>query len=289
MSRRSPAVDRIVSILNFVVEHPDQSFTLTQIVTALRLSRATAHALLMGLVDTGFLYRAPDKSYMVGPALISLAVNAQRHVSPLAVARQEMRMLADEFDILAAAIFKEGDELVVRERAASLSHLGDVLRYGHRFPVVPPRNFFLLALSDAELEAELKRSTPKLSDDEMRNTRGVMDFAHQYGFVLGAEVDKPDPESSFVLDGRRYILKLDPKTEYRLQFLVAPVYDGQGQVAFGLTIWGVVRPLTGAEVLHMGKRLTEACARVGAIYSGSGHPPDLAPRTGAVRAAASKR
>ena len=288
MSRRSPAVDRIVSILNFVVEHPEQSFTLTQIVTALRLSRATAHALLMGLVDQGFLYRAPDKSYMVGPALIALAVNAQRHVSPLAVARQEMRMLADEFDILAAAIFKEGDELVVRERAASLSHLGHALRYGHRFPVVPPRNFFLLALSDAELEAELERSSPKLSADQKRNTHAVMDFAHKHGFVLGAEVDKPD-SGSFVLDGRRYITELDPKAEYRLQFLVAPVYDGQGQVTFGLTIWGVVRPLTGTEVLHMGKRLTEACARVSATYAGSGHPPDLAPRAPSVQAAAGKR
>ena len=96
MTRQSPAVGRIVSILNFFVEHPQQAFTLTQIVKSLRLSRATCHALLVGLVEAGYLYRRPDKSYVLGPALISLAVNAQQHFSPLAVARQEMRMLADE-------------------------------------------------------------------------------------------------------------------------------------------------------------------------------------------------
>jgi DNA-binding IclR family transcriptional regulator len=275
MSRKSPAVDRIVSILNFVVAHPEQSFTLTQIITALKLSRATCHALLMGLVDAGFLYRAPDKSYVVGPALISLALNAQRHVSPLAVARQEMRMLADEFDVIAAAIFREGEELVVRDRAASLSHLGQAVSSGLRLPLLPNRNFFLLALSEDELEAELRNVKPRLSVEERSNTHRVVAFAREHGFMLGADTDSPDAASVGLSEGRRAVTEVQLKAEYRLQFMVAPVYDGRGKVAFGITLWGTVAPMTGSQVLTMGKRLVEACGRVSTTFAGMGASSNL--------------
>eukprot|EP00456_Euglypha_rotunda_P003034 TRINITY_DN105420_c0_g2_i1.p2 TRINITY_DN105420_c0_g2~~TRINITY_DN105420_c0_g2_i1.p2 ORF type:complete len:111 (-),score=19.28 TRINITY_DN105420_c0_g2_i1:10-342(-) len=57
MARSSPGVKRIVSILNFFADHPEQAFTLTDLVRALKLSRATCHALLTGLVESGYLYR----------------------------------------------------------------------------------------------------------------------------------------------------------------------------------------------------------------------------------------
>jgi DNA-binding IclR family transcriptional regulator len=289
MSRKTPAVDRIVSILNLVVDHPEQAFTLTQIVSALKLSRATCHSMLMGLVDAGYLYRAPDKSYMIGPALISLAVSAQRHFSPLAVARQEMRRLADEFDVVAAAIFHEGDSLVVRDRAASLSHLGQSIPFGQRFPLRPARNFFLLNFSEAELDGELKRMRPRLSPKERTNALSVLAFVREHGFMIGADADEPDDDDGFLHeDGGRFITRLNPKAEYRLRFLLAPVLNERGQVEFGITMWGFLRPLTGAEAAKIGQRLVESCRQVTNFIAGRHErpAPSAAPP---IRLAASRR
>ena len=54
MTRTSPGVKRIAAILDFLADHPTQSFALTDLVRALKLSRATAHALLTGLVEVGW-------------------------------------------------------------------------------------------------------------------------------------------------------------------------------------------------------------------------------------------
>jgi DNA-binding IclR family transcriptional regulator len=55
MSRSSPGVMRVAAILNFIADHPGQAFAMTDLVRALKLSRATCHALLTGLVEVGYL------------------------------------------------------------------------------------------------------------------------------------------------------------------------------------------------------------------------------------------
>jgi DNA-binding IclR family transcriptional regulator len=271
MARQSPAVGRIVSILNFFVEHPDQAFTLTQIVKSLRLSRATCHALLVGLVEAGYLYRRPDKSYVLGPALISLAVNAQQHFSPLAVARQEMRMLADELDVVAAALFREGDEVVVRERATSLTHLSGAVPAGQRYPLHPWGSFFLVPLPDGEFEDELAKATPPLSEEGRENVRQQMRFARRYGFVVAAPdeiTDAPRELGRSQIPSGTFLDELEPEREYRLNFLVAPVMNERARVAFGIALSGFTRPLTGVEIVAVADRLREACRRITTFIAG---------------------
>jgi len=138
MARSSPGVQRMVSILNFFAEHPGQAFTLTDLVRALRLSRATCHALLAGLVDAGYLYRTNDKSYVLGPTLAAIGRIANEHFSPLQVAQPEMRVLADEYGAICSAFFREKNEVVVRARAAAVSHLGWSVPQGARMPLRAP-------------------------------------------------------------------------------------------------------------------------------------------------------
>jgi DNA-binding IclR family transcriptional regulator len=151
MTRFSPAVTRTVAVLNFFAEHPDQSFTLTDIVKALRLSRATCHALLAALVDVGYLYRDSNKNHVLGPALASIGRIALEHFSPLQAARPEMRKLADEFDAVCSAIFRDRDEIVVRERAASASHIGwtTISTPSRRTPLAPPLGNVFMAWTSA--------------------------------------------------------------------------------------------------------------------------------------------
>ena len=133
MSRSSPGVKRVAAILNFIADHPGQAFALTDLVRALKLSRATCHALLTGLVDVGYLYRTSDKAYVLGPALAAIGRTAAQHFSPLQVAQPEMRKLADEFNVLCGAYFLDDSVVHLRDRAASASHVGYPVPLGARF------------------------------------------------------------------------------------------------------------------------------------------------------------
>ena len=85
MPHGSPSAQRVIAILNFFADHPGQAFTLTDLVRSLRLSRATAHAFLTTLADAGYLYRASDKSYVLGPVLATIGDVAKSHFSPLQI------------------------------------------------------------------------------------------------------------------------------------------------------------------------------------------------------------
>ncbi|MFD2135638.1 helix-turn-helix domain-containing protein [Novosphingobium resinovorum] len=162
MSRSSPGVARVAAILNFIADHPGQAFALTDLVRALKLSRATCHALLTGLVDVGYLYRTTDKTYVLGPALAAIGRTAAAHFSPLQVAQPEMRSLADEFDVVCGAYFLEGDVIHLRERAASLSHIGYPVPLGTRMPLrwIQAMTFFARSARDAD--AWVSRADPPL-------------------------------------------------------------------------------------------------------------------------------
>jgi DNA-binding IclR family transcriptional regulator len=138
MTRSSPAVTRTVAVLNLFADHPTQAFTLTDIVTTLRLSRATCHALLVALTEANYLYRRVDKTYVIGPALVAIGKAAHDNFSPLEVARLEMRKLADEFEALCTALFHEKSELVLRAQAGSVFHVGALHPIGQRIRMMSP-------------------------------------------------------------------------------------------------------------------------------------------------------
>lgn len=278
MTRLSPAVGRIVSVLNFFAEHPQQAFTLTQIVKSLRLSRATCHALLVGLVEGGYLYRNPDKSYVLGPALLALARTAQQHFSPLDVARQEMRGLADELDVVIAAFFLEQGEVVVRERAASVAHLGWAPP-SQRYPVYPWGNAFMAALSATEIEAWLDKMTPALSATERLACRRQVEFLRSHGYMFAAH-QSSENESAPAGEVMRaqagsFVTELESDRLYPLQFFTAPVMNEQGKVAFALALYGFARAYSGAEVAAIGERLRETCGRVTSFITGKKAPGAL--------------
>jgi DNA-binding IclR family transcriptional regulator len=273
MTRLSPAVGRIISVLNFFAEHPKQAFTLTQIVKSLRLSRATGHALLMGLVEGGYLYRNADKSYVLGPALLSLARNAQAHFSPLDVARRELRTLADELDVVAAALFIDRDEIVVRERAASVTHLGRAPPPGQRYPMHPWGAAFLANLSDEMVEEAFDKANPPLSEAEREEERRQIAFGRRHGFLFGVYASGRIPDTSEVpLENRRnmgrVITALEPEAAYDLQFLVAPVMSERGRAAAAIALSGFGRVYSGSEVAEVGARLVEACRRITTFIAG---------------------
>jgi DNA-binding IclR family transcriptional regulator len=280
MARSSPGVRRVAAILNFLADHPGQAFTLTDLVRALKLSRATCHALLTSLVEVGYLYRASDKAYVLGPALVAIGRTAAQHTSPLQIAQPEMRALADEFDAMCSAYFRDRNEVVVRERAASATHLGWSIPLGARLKLRPPHGALFFAWEPrAEAEAWLDSCEPPLSREHRATLLASMAFAREHGFSFfvrnpefpaseaqrtaeqvysGAVVDTPVWDAS----------EIDPDRGYPLAAVTAAVFDAQGKIAFVLSLTGFTRVTPGAEIERMGRRLCEACDRISGFLGG---------------------
>jgi DNA-binding IclR family transcriptional regulator len=282
MPRSSPGVKRIVAILNFFADHPGQSFTLTDLVRALKLSRATCHALLTGLVESGYLYRTHDKSYVIGPTLVSIGRIAVEHLSPLQVAQPEMRALADEFDAICSSIFREGDEAVVRARAAAISHLGWSSPQGARMLLRAPFMAVWYAWSPKdEADGWLARAKPAPTVEQREAMYGAMAFARQHTycfFVRNPRVEEHRDAPGLAFSNERSEFPvaipsdLQADADYPLASVVAPVFDSSRHVAFVLGLAGFQERVPGARVEKMGRRLREACDRITQFMAGR-EPP----------------
>jgi DNA-binding IclR family transcriptional regulator len=279
MARSSPGVLRVASILNFIADHPDQSFTLTDLVKALKLSRATCHALLTGLVEVGYLYRASDKNYILGPALASIGRVAAQHTSPLQVAQPEMRALADEFDTICACYFRDGDDIVVRDRASSVSHVGWSTPAGTRLVLRPPfAAIFYAWTPSSEAEAWLDAFQPPPTAEHRSEMLKGMGFARQNGFQV--QIRKPNaaalrdmsPEQTFGAQNLDFpvsiLTELKDDQAYRAVSIIAPVFDMRGQIAFMMGLSGFTQVMQGDKVRHAGLRLRHACDRVTSFLTG---------------------
>jgi DNA-binding IclR family transcriptional regulator len=282
MPRSSPGVHRVAAILNFFAEHPGQAFTLTEVVRSLKISRATCHTLLTGLVEVGYLHRMNGKSYVVGPVLVSIARTISAHHSPLQVGQPEMRALADEFDAICSAVFREGDDVVVRDRAASVSNLGWSPPLGARMPLRPPFAAIFFAWSPkAEVDAWLAGHDPPPSAELRAHVFEAMLFRREYGFsYVVSPGDQPPLNRSLdwlyrgEIDNPPATLmtQLDPSKIYNLSTISAPVFESQHKIAFelvlsGIAAFGPAPMVSGADILRIGRRLREACDRIGVFVA----------------------
>ncbi len=277
MSRSSPGVWRVAAILNFIADHPGQAFALTDLVRALKLSRATCHALLTGLVEVGYLYRTSEKTYVLGPALLAIGRNAAEHYSPLQVAKPEMRALADEYDVVCGAYFLEGDLMHLRDRAASLSHVAYPVPLGTRMKLRSAQAVVYYAWSPKEAEAWLETATPRPMPEKCELMFESMAFARDHGFVVllrNPGVVFSDRMSEALTGDETDELPvvpvpvIDAGAVYPVAALMAPVFDARGKVSFALVMAGFQSAMTGTQALEAGNRLREACERISQFVAG---------------------
>ena len=272
MPNGSPSAQRVIAILNFFADHPGQAFTLTDLVRSLRLSRATAHAFLTTLADAGYLYRASDKSYVLGPVLATIGEVAKSHFSPLQIVQPEIRRLADEFDAVCSAIFRERNDIVVRERATSHSNLGYALPRGARLPLRPPfGSIFFAAAQPRVVDAWLDQLDPPPSAAQREGMGAGIAFVRDRGFQFNVRTRAPlaDPAGSDWLfaeaSEERPVApsnELADDASYPLASVTAPVFDPDGEVAFVLALVGFTGEHGGQRIAVMGESLRGAADRI---------------------------
>jgi DNA-binding IclR family transcriptional regulator len=277
MTRSSPGVGRVVSILNFIADHPGQSFTLTDIVRALRLSRATCHALLGGLVEAGYLFRASDKSYVLGPALIAMGETAKANFSPTQVAQPEMRVLADRYDAMCALCALRGNDAVIVERAAALSHVGNATVRGAQLPLLAQyASIFFIWSSTTDVDAWLDALDPAPATEAREAMLVGIQFLRKHGFGVSVRsTADPGIVSSFDRSAgiealnkhMAPLFEIDPDGDYLPGYIQAPVYDARRRVLLAIALTGFKTRLTGREVMAIGEDVRATCERLSAFTS----------------------
>lgn len=274
----SPPVTRIVAILNFLAGHPEQAFTLTEISKSLRLSSATCHALLGGLCETGYIYRTIGKTYVLGPALSRVARASLEPGLVMQVTRPEMRLLADEFDVVCSAFHLKDEQVTIFERASALSHIGWHSPQLHSIPIAAPLGGLFLAWDEAAWDEWLANADPPIEATEQGRLRASRRFLQARGFTFGERtVPISGPEQARRLQNRYALTdhglgEIDPMRQYELAYVAAPIFARPNIVSFGLSLAGFTAPVSGEIINHMGQELRVACDRVGDFIVGKNYP-----------------
>jgi DNA-binding IclR family transcriptional regulator len=123
---------RSVSILD-AVEAGAHRFT--AIVEATGLPRATAHRLVRGLEEHGFLARYPGFGYRLGPRLLRLANEAMRELPLRDVAHPVLERLARSTGESAQLYVRSGDVRVCIDAVESAQELRTIVTVGSSLPL----------------------------------------------------------------------------------------------------------------------------------------------------------
>jgi DNA-binding IclR family transcriptional regulator len=137
--RRNPpktavgVLDRCVAVLG-AVESGARSFT--DVVERTGLARPTAHRLIQGLEDHGFLVHVGGLGYVLGPRLLGLAASAMRDLPLRDLARPVLERLARSTGESAQLFVRDGDRRVCIDSAESDSELRTIVEVGSSLPLM---------------------------------------------------------------------------------------------------------------------------------------------------------
>jgi DNA-binding IclR family transcriptional regulator len=137
LRRRPPTtgvgvLDRCVLILR-AVEEGSRSFT--DVVGATGLTRSTAHRLIQGLEDHGFLASIGGFGYVLGPRLLALATSAMADLPLRELAHPSLDRLARSTGESAQLYVRDGDKRVCIDTAESESELRTIVEIGASLPL----------------------------------------------------------------------------------------------------------------------------------------------------------
>ncbi len=285
----SPSVERVVTVIDFLVSRPGESFGLSELARALGMSKATAHGVCMALTESGWLLRHPvDKTYTLGPALIAAGHAAgARQLDLVDHARPVMEELAAHLAAQVVASSTVGDEMVLLATAGRPGPMWLAFTVGQRVPLAPPLGTVFLAWAGPDaVESWLDRLGPSATTQDKERLRSALAAIRARGYALNLEA-VANVKLSRALSGRdsrrralavavedfaheEYLLQeLEEGATYRLSQISAPVFGSDGAVALALTVVGLPEKLSGEEIPRFGDALVHAARRVTESIHGS--------------------
>jgi DNA-binding IclR family transcriptional regulator len=149
--RASPPTERVVRILDYLAGRPEERFGLSDLARRLGLSKPTCLGIVTSLTDAGYLVRdGGDKTYRLGPSLITLGHKAQESLRVSPAARDELRRLSARFGVVAALSGVIDDRITLIELVAPPGVRAGV-EVGQSYPFAPPVGLMFVLWDDQAL------------------------------------------------------------------------------------------------------------------------------------------
>lgn len=265
--RASPPTERVVRILDFLAGHPDQRFGVSELARRVRLSKPTCLGIVTTLSDAGYLVRdMSDKTYRLGPSLITLGHRAQESLRVSPAAREELRRLSARFFVTAALSAVVDDRITLLDLVSPPGVKAGV-DVGQSYPFAPPVGLmFVLWDDEAQRDWLAKEPTLPLRTDTDRLNRVIAKCRADgylverltpggrrlYSLMAGMSTQLPDELRALLGElvsdiGERVYLRdqnASGRKRHDISVISAPVYDHyQRQVMVAS--------------MHIGKALTD--------------------------------
>jgi DNA-binding IclR family transcriptional regulator len=266
--RASPPTARVVTILDFLAQHPQEKFGLSELARRLDLSKPTCLGILSSLAHAGYLVRdSGDKTYRLGPSLITLGHKAQESMRVSPAAREELRQLSTRFGVTAALSGVIDDRITLLDLVAPAAARPGV-EVGQSYPFAPPVGLmFVLWDEEAERRWLAKEPTIPLRTHTDRLNRVITECRADgylverqtpggrrlYSLMAGMSSNLPDELRALLGElvsdiGERVYLRSEAKPGGRerhdVNVISAPVYDHYRRQAMVAS-------------MHIGKSLTD--------------------------------
>ncbi|MFE3103404.1 IclR family transcriptional regulator [Nocardia tengchongensis] len=177
----SPPTGRVVRMVSFLAAHPDRSFSLSELARAAEITTATCHAILVSLVEAGWVTRT-DLTYGLGPAMLAIGRAAAAGYSMARAAASELAGLAAATGFTAGVSVLDGESVVLVDAVGA----GAAELIGRRVPYVPPIGIVFAAFDSAGCDDWLNRlpgtGDGRIGDrDELRR---ALDLISRRGYVI---------------------------------------------------------------------------------------------------------
>ena len=245
--RASPPTQRVVDVLDFLARHPHDRFGVSELARRVGQSKPTCLGIVVTLAESGYLVRDPaDKTYRLGPSLISLGHVAQESMRIGPPARDQLRRLSSKFGTTAALAAVVDDRITLLELVGPPG--ADVgVQVGQSYPFAPPVGLMFVLWDDDALRDWLAREpTVPLRTDTERRDRVVADCRRSgylverltpggrrlYAMMAGVSATLPDELRALLGElvsdiGERVYLRDtdDDETRHDISVISAPVFD----------------------------------------------------------------
>jgi DNA-binding IclR family transcriptional regulator len=293
----SPAVHRVVLVLDFLATHPGEQFSLSELCRRLDISKGTGHSMMAALAEHGYVVRHPvTHRFGLGPALIPLGQTADRSHAAVRAARVEAEALADELDAEALVTWATDEEMVILARSGVPRPSSVTGQPGQRLPLIPPMGTVFLAWADEpRIDAWLDRLGSDAPPQERERYRDALRATRERGYAVGfrveafvrlselyahgpAEIHTPEGQQQLLevlgdLGREPYLMETARPTEAQLRYLSAPIFGPEGTMVLALSLT-VAPGLTAGEIPGLASRLLRSAANV--MEAVNGRRPDVA-------------
>lgn len=287
MARPALAADRALQVIELLVAHPTESFTLAEITRRTGINPASAHALAAVLLRSGYLQRHPtQKTYTLGAALVATGAAALDQLPAIRAAQAEIGLLSDELQLEVMLTAPTDDEIIVVGTAGEASEFGSALPIGHRVPLNPPLGSVFLAWSTpGRIEQWLSRARPPFSPAEVERQHRVLEAVRSWGYAiglesparrgLGAAVTRPAELRRGGAEGRSrsfapgtlddllaalvqvpyQLSSLDDHRTYDVSMIAAPLFDANRRVCAAITVTGLAPAASPDDIVAIAEKV----------------------------------